>query len=188
MTTFISGGHHLRDSGAVSKDGKITEFKFCSAYRDKQVIELKRQRPDIKIVVDKDYETLGQYLTRITTGNGSVGVEWHLNSSEEIPGKPLATGLEVLIADNHTKESFEMATELADKLSKVYGLRNRGVKTEKQSARGKLAFVRIPGTIALVELGFINNPHDMEKLQDPQLQKIAFEETAKILAKFEDKI
>lgn len=188
MTTFISGGHHLKDSGAVSLDKKVTEFAYCANFRDLQIADLSKRRPDIKIIKDSDSETLGGYLNRIKTGNGSVAIEFHLNSADNKPGKPLATGVEVLIANNHTPESKAMATELADKISKSFGLPNRGVKTERDSARGTLAFVRIPGTVALIELGFINNPHDLEKLQDPVLKRIAIEEISKILAKYEDLI
>lgn len=186
MTTFISGGHHLKDSGAVSPDGKITEYKFCAAFRDEQVKDLKAFRPDIKIIVDKDSETLGGYLGRIKTGTGSVAIEFHLNSAVNKIGKPLATGVEVLIANNHTTNSKAMAAELSQSIANSFGLKNRGVKTERDSARGALAFVRIPGTVALIELGFINNPYDMEQLKDPVLRKIAIREISKILAKYED--
>lgn len=186
MTTFISGGHHLADSGAVSPDGKITEFKFCAAFRDMQVADLKEFRPDIKIVVDKDSETLSRYLSRIKTGSGSVVIEFHLNSAVNKIGRPLATGVEVLVADKHTPNSRAMAAELSQAIANSFGLKNRGVKTEKDSARKSLAFVRVPGTVALIELGFINNPHDMEALQDPVLRKIAVRQISKILAKYED--
>lgn len=186
MTTFISGGHHLKDSGAVSPDGKITEFKFCAAFRDEQVKDLKAFRPDIKIIVDKDSETLGGYLGRIKTGTGSVAIEFHLNSAATREGQPLPTGVEVLVADSYSVNSKRMAIELSKAIANSFGLKNRGVKTEKDSARGALAFVRIPGTVALIELGFINNPSDMEQLKDPVLRKIAIREISKILAKYED--
>lgn len=182
MTTFISGGHHLGDSGAVSSDGKVIEFAYCASFRDLVEKELRKIRPDIKIITDRDSETLGQYLARIKTGTGSVAIEFHLNSFS----KSSATGAEALIADKHTKESRAMAVELAAVTAEAFGIHNRGVKTESQSARKKLAFTRIAGTVVLLELGFISNPVDLERMLDECRQKLLAKDIAIILAKYED--
>lgn len=184
-TIFVSGGHHAKDSGAVSKDGKTTEFKYCASFRDMVVAEIKAIRPDIKVVTDKDTETLSQYLTRIKTGNGSVVIEPHLNAASNIT----ATGVETLIADKHTKNSAAMAAEISQAVADAFGLKNRGVKTESQSARGKLAFVRKDGTTVLIELGFISNAAvDLPALNDPCKKLAAARAVALIAIKYEDLI
>lgn len=184
-TIFVSGGHHAKDSGAVSKDGKTTEFKYCASFRDMVVAEIKAIRPDIKVITDQDYETLSQYLTRIKTGSGSVVIEPHLNSA----ANKSATGTEVLIADNHTKNSALMAAEMSQAIANAFGLKNRGVKTESQSARGKLALVRKDGTTVLPELGFISNEQvDLVFLNDPCKKAAAAKAVAMIAIKYEDLI
>lgn len=98
---------------------------------------------------------------------------------------PTATGVEVYVADNANKESIAFANELLTVTVKLTGLVSRGVKTEKQSARKKLAMLRTPaGISALTKLGFISNKKDVEAVIEamPQLAK----EYARILKKYED--
>lgn len=181
-TIFISGGHHAKDSGATSKDGKLTEFKYCGAFRDLVAAKVAAKRPDIKIIKDQDSETLSQYLNRIKTGNGSVTVEFHLDSFDS----STATGSTALVANSHTKESLAMAKELSAACAKAFGIRDRGARTEAQSNRGVLGLTRKAGTTVLLELGFINL--DREALEDPCKKDKAADLIADILIKYEDKI
>lgn len=175
---FLSAGHHAKDSGSVSKYG--VERDLAIELRNMVEAHLKTAKADYR--VDNDNETLSQYLNRIKPGSGSVVVEIHWNSA----ASSTATGTEVFIANNHNKISKELATELTQTISKRLGIRDRGVKTEKQSARGSLAFVKKPGATALIEVCFLSNEDDMRRYQENKCE-IA-KDIADILIKFDAKV
>ena len=175
---FLSAGHHLRDPGAVSKFGIERDL----AIELRNLVEANLKTKGAKYVIDNDSETLGQYLARIKPGSGSVVVEIHWNAAMSTT----ATGTEVLIADNHNKLSKDLATELSAGIAAKIGIKNRGVKTEKDSARGKLAFVRQPGACCLIEVCFVSNPDDMKKYQSAKCELAAF--IADVLIKYEAKV
>lgn len=178
MATFISAGHHLKDSGATANGRR--ENKEAILLRELIICELFKH--NIKVFHDRDTETLGQYLARIKPGYASVVVELHFNAAKD----PKATGTEVLVADNYTEMSKEFAAELSKVISETLGIPNRGVKTESQSARGKLAFVRKQGCTALIEVCFISNPNDMRKY-DENIDRLAVE-IAKVIARYDNMI
>lgn len=157
MAIFISAGHYLKDSGAIS--GKYKENQLTIEFRDLVIGNLKAS--GASYIQDKDSETLSDYLRRIKPGNGSVVVEIHWNASSN----PKATGTEVLIQDRHNQISRDLAQELSQGLSSIMKISNRGVKTESQSARGKLAFTHKEGACALIEMCFLSNPKDMESYE-----------------------
>lgn len=175
---FLSAGHHLRDPGAVSKWGIERDL----AIELRNLVEAYLKTAKASYVIDKDTETLGQYLERIKPGNGSVVVELHWNAAMSTT----ATGTEVFIADNHTKLSKELAAELSAGIATKIGIKNRGVKTEKESARGRLAFVREGGTNCLIEVCFISNPDDMAKYQKAKCELAEY--IANVLIKYDAKI
>jgi len=109
------------------------------------------------VVEDHDNETLSQYLGRIQPTDKDVVIEPHFNAFN---GK--ATGVEVLIPENANSRSKAMAKDIVDGFAKIMGIANRGVKTESQSNRGKLALMRKKGAVALVEICFIDNANDMK--------------------------
>lgn len=179
MTSFISGGHHAKDPGAIGSG--TTEFKWCAEFRDlvtKSLLKI----PGIKVINDKDFETLAQYLNRIKTGNGSVSVEFHLDASET----HTATGCTCLVANNYNKLSKQMGDRIGKKINEITGLRFRGTLTEKDSNRGRLAFTHLEGITVLVELGFIDNQNDMNKL-NLKKQNLA-DAIAEIIAEYDKMI
>lgn len=179
MTTFVSGGHHQKDSGAVSPDGKRTEFKEMAKFRDKVVDYLRLFHKDIKVVVDKDFETLGQYLTRVQTGSSSVVCEFHLDAFST----PTANGCTVITKDNPDQKTLDCANEILNAVHEITGIRKRGVIGESKSNRGRLGLMRESGIVVLVELGFITNECDMRML-DHHENHLA-RKIADILAKYD---
>lgn len=155
---FPSAGHHDKDPGAVyngiKEADKTKEFRnLVSKY-----LEL-RNHPHI---MDKDSETNGQYQNRIKPGSGSVLLDIHFNASSNVN----ATGTEMIVANNASKESIAMATELVEGTAKILGIANRGVKTEAQTARGKIGISNLGSGIAvLAELCFLSNFSDMQKYE-----------------------
>lgn len=175
---FLSAGHHLRDPGAVSKFGVERDL----AIELRNLIEATLKTKKAQYILDNDHETLGQYLNRIKPGNGSVVVEIHWNAAMSL----LPTGTEVLIADNHNRISKDLATELSAGIAAKIGIKNRGVKTEKDSHRGRLAFVRQAGANVLIEICFVSNPDDMRKYQSAKCELAEY--IANVLIKYDAKL
>lgn len=78
---------------------------------------------------------------------------------------PQATGVECFVSDNAGSKSKELAKEIAEITHKITGLHNRGIKTESQSARGRLGILNMRGTAVLWEVAFISNPSDVAKVE-----------------------
>ena len=113
---FISAGHNTGglkpDPGAVANGH--TEAKLTIEIRDLVVKELRKDN-SLKIVTDNDDERLGEYLSRIKTGNGSVVLEFHFDAAS-----PTATGTTIFIeaeADRLDKAfAKEMSVKIWDKV------------------------------------------------------------------------
>lgn len=182
MTSFISAGHHLKDSGAVSnsKQENLEMIKF----RDLVLSAMAKNHPTVKVISDRDEETLSQYLKRIQTGNGSVVIEFHLDASSN----PKASGTTAIISNNASQLSKDFAKELSDTTALILGIQNRGVKPESYTHVGKLGLMREEGIVCLLELCFITNAYDMAKLGDECKSQILAESIANIIAKYDAKI
>jgi len=185
---FLSSGHTStrgkngesvgRDNGASSPYG--IEGVEAEGFRTLLVAELKKL--GIEAITDGKDTTLADTIkvfSKTATAN-DILVEWHFNSAT-----PAATGTEVLIPDAHTALEKEIASKISTEISKTLGIKDRGVKTEKDSARGKLGWMRLAGSNILPEICFISNKSDMEKYQANK-QKLAAN-IAKILAPYVSK-
>jgi N-acetylmuramoyl-L-alanine amidase len=148
---FISAGHHLKDSGAV---GSGTQENLQTIiFRDK-VVAILRAR-GLKVITDDDHETLGEYLAKIKTGDGSVVCEYHFDAANGT-----AFGSTALVGIDADKNDKSMAKELVDITASIIGTKNRGVISESESHRGRLGLMRETGIVALIELCFIDNSTD----------------------------
>lgn len=154
---FLSAGHDLKDPGAVANG--VKENELTMELRDLTHAALKRNRASVSI--DKDDETLAQYLRRIKPGTGSVVCEIHFNAGQET-----ANGIEVLVPDRSTTHERALAAEICMAGVDIIGLRNRGVKDETQSHRGRLGLMREEGMNVLIEVCFITNTLDLARYQE----------------------
>lgn len=176
MAIFLSAGHHLKDSGAVY-NGRQENLE---AIRLRDImVNLCRSR-GLKVITDDDNETLPQYLNRIKTGSGSVVLEIHFDAVADNK----ATGTTCLVGNDADRLDKGFAKEIVDKTADVLGIKNRGVKTEAESHRGKLGLMREQGIVALWEVCFISNPNDMAAY-DANMHKLAGE-IVPILEKYEN--
>lgn len=176
MASFISAGHHQRDSGAVAngRQENLEAMKFRDI-----VIKLCKEA-GVTVITDNDNETLGQYLERIKTGSASVVLEFHFDASTNVN----ATGTTCLVGNDADRLDKAFAKELVDTTARIVGIKNRGVITEAQSHRGKLGLMREQGIVALLELCFISNPNDMAAYDANQYALAS--EIAKIVKKYDD--
>lgn len=160
---YLSAGHHFNpakaDPGAVS--GKWKENELTRELRDLTLAELKKR--GASVIIDKDSETLGQYLARIKPGSGSIVCEPHFNAS----ANKAATGSECLYQDGADLTNRHLSADVSAMLSQEMGIKNRGAKSEKESARGSLALFNTKAGIAcLPEICFITNEDDMARYQE----------------------
>lgn len=176
MASFISAGHHLRDSGAV---GSGTQENL-EAIKFRDIVVNYCKSFGLQVITDNDNETLAQYLTRIKTGIGSVVVEFHFDAA----ANNTATGTTCIVGTDADRLDRSFAKELVDTTARVLGIRNRGIITEAQSHRGRLGLMREQGIVALLELCFISNPSDMAAYNANQYTLGA--EIAKIIKKYDD--
>jgi N-acetylmuramoyl-L-alanine amidase len=88
-----------------------------------------------------------------------------------------ATGTEVFYrgADDRA-----MAVQLSAAVANALGLRDRGAKTEKQSQHRSLAVLDFD-KCWLLELGFIDNPHDRAAILDPRRMEAACRAIANVI-------
>lgn len=174
---FPSAGHHDNDPGAVYNG--IKEADKNKEFRDL----ISKNLGTHKHIMDQDSETNAQHQKRIKPGNGSVLLDIHFNASSNTS----ATGTEMIIANNASAQSKQMATELAEGTACILGVKNRGVKTEAQTARGRIGILNLGAGIAvLAELCFISNADDMAKYNSKKQELAAF--FAQTLIKYDNLI
>ena len=156
---FLSAGHSNADPGAIGngyKEADLTKelrgLVACEIVKDTSII----------LSLDQDLWTSGETARRIglLSKEGDVLCDIHFNAAT-----PQATGTEVLIPDEHSTMEKKIAAELSSGIASVLNIKNRGVKTEGQSARGKLVFMRPKGRNILIEVCFITNATDMQSYQ-----------------------
>lgn len=157
---YLSAGHNHKpvkpDPGAVGNGYKESDLTI--ELRDLIAKEITAK--GYPFIIDKDAETLAEYVARIKPGSGSVVCEIHFNA-----GPVSATGVEVLYRATD-KDSKALADEMAFSLSHIMNMANRGGKDESMSHRGRLAILHTAaGTAVLPEICFISNKTDMEKYQ-----------------------
>ena len=160
---FKSAGHSNvkgknYDPGAVGKiAGKqITEAELTQDFEDLVLAEITKK--GFKYITDKPEESLGEYLKRIQTGSGSVVLESHFDAATS----STATGTTAIVGSDADRLDKAFGKELVDTTASILGIKNRGVISEGQSARGRLGLMRKEGIVALLEIGFISNPKDVE--------------------------
>lgn len=179
---FISAGHNPKgikvDPGAVANGYKEADLNVD--IRNLVIEELKRL--GAAFIQDYDDERLGDYLTRIKTGNGSVVLEFHFDAASN----DTASGTTALIEEEADRLDRAFAKELANTTAMTLGIRNRGVKTEAETHRGRLGLMREEGIICLLEVGFITNKQDMILFQANK--RMLAIKIAQILVKYEKMI
>ena len=168
INVFASAGHSNvvgQDRGAVGH-GYI-EGDLTVELRDLITDNLRCYPDKFYVVEDLNEMTTGAstraFYKQITkTKDKDVILDIHFNA--EVPS---ANGTETVVRKNPTKQELKLAAMLSESISKAIGTKNRGVKTESQSARKELyIFGKVESKDAIVivlEICFISNPEIIEK-------------------------
>lgn len=158
---FVSAGHSTKkgkDNGAIGIDG-ITEGQRTEEFRNLFVAECKKL--GITVNVDGTDTILAETMNifKKYSNPDSILIEFHFNASSS----QSASGIEVLIPKSSEATYLEkfIAEQFTIVGAEVLGIKNRGVKTEDQSHRGSLGWMRLAGHNILPELCFISNKSDI---------------------------
>ena len=182
MSIFLSAGHHFApakpDPGAIGNNYKENEL----TRELRGLIANELNYLGAVVILDKDTETLGEYIGRIKPGGGSVVCELHFNAS----GNVSATGTECIFKAGADLNSRQLAGAISGAVARVCGIVDRGAKDETTSHRGRLGILHTAAGIScLPEICFISNKEDMARYQANK--KELAKEIAKILLEYDAK-
>jgi N-acetylmuramoyl-L-alanine amidase len=165
-TIIITAGHSngkggYLDKGVSSYDGKHFEGNLTIEIRDKVTDILRKS--GFKVYEDSDKNPLAAAIQELKGffSMTSINVDIHFNAASLG-----ASGTETLVKDKYSKFEYKIAEALSERISSVLGIKNRGVKTESMSARGKLGWMRMTGNNIIIEVCFLSNPGDVAKYMD----------------------
>jgi N-acetylmuramoyl-L-alanine amidase len=152
MKIFIAAGHGGTDSGAVANG--TTEREEAIKVVD-GAVQLLRSiiQPSQNLILVPHNLALGETVPFINQQSANdICLELHFNSNAGVPGTGTETyyGLPLL------------ASKVQQGIAGVLGLTNRGTKDGNQFYFNNSTK---PGS-ALVEIGFINNPVDLQKVRE----------------------
>lgn len=157
-TLIIGAGHGGTDSGAVGNG--FIERDLAIEFRNLLVADLKKL--SLNCIVDPDsnklVDSLAYFKKYFSTDSINVDIHWNA-------GPAAATGTEVLINTNATPFEKQLGGKIAEAIALILNIKNRGLKTEQDSARGKLGWMHQLGRNYIVEMCFISNKTDMDKYQ-----------------------
>ena len=152
---IISAGHGGNDPGAVANG--YTERDLAIEFRELLVKELLLL--GVKPLIDDNKNALKQtlqWLKGVLKSDKTVCIDIHWNAAI-----PKARGTEVIVPDR----PFMFETSLAKEILDVFvsnGFTSRGVKTENQTARKRLGWMRPTAENILIEMAFLTNTLDLE--------------------------
>jgi N-acetylmuramoyl-L-alanine amidase len=155
MSYYVLAGHSLTDPGAVANG--LKEADLARELRNLTVNHL----PLGSFKVDDDRDNLATVISKIKSKDTDIICDIHFNAAT-----PAATGVEVIVPLRATPKELALAKDVADKFSKIMGIKNRGVKDESKTARGRLGIMAVNGVNVLIEVCFITNPNDVKAYQD----------------------
>lgn len=157
-TVILSAGHSTDpkgDRGAQGVNG-VWEGDLTVELRDLIVKELSAL--GIQAKTDPNQNALSATLSffkSLLTGT-AISIDIHWNAFNGV-----AKGCEVIIPESSTSFERGLASDLVNTICKTTLITSRGVKTEAQTARKRLAWMRPSCENVLIEVCFIDNKQDM---------------------------
>lgn len=164
---YDPGATHV-ESGTNFEEATIT-LRYGLTLKDilrSQGVEIFMTRDDAE-----DHAPVGTRAKNAKLAGCDAFISFHLNDVED----DRANGLEVLYGN---AGNAKLAGDLQAALIKVTKMRDRGAKL-----RPDLAVLKFTGPAALIELGFIANDGDREKLLNPALRDQICRKIAEVVTK-----
>lgn len=168
----IDPGHGGHDPGAIGNGLVEKEVNLDVALRVKKILE----KEGINVFmtrVDDTYLTLEERVKVSVENHADTFVSIHSNTYTDSSANGTETYFSTASLNPRAEQSKQLATFIQERLYKALGTKNRGVK------EGKFVVIhRNPLPSALIELGFLSNKGDAEKLGSEYYRQIAAEAIA----------
>lgn len=181
----LDPGHGGSDSGAIgSIDGK-SQYEKTINLSVAMLVKKKLEANGIEVLMTRSKDTTMSLDERSSYANkmdAAMYVSIHVNAASNAPK---ANGIEVFYASQNNEDYYgttskAVATAVLNALIKETGATNRGVKVERHYVTRTSLMPAI-----LIELGFITNDDEVEKLVSSEYQeKLANAISSGIIAQF----
>lgn len=153
---FALAGHTPKglnqDPGAVGNGYR--EADLTMEFRDMLADRLRARA--LSVFEDDDTHRLSTVLGLIKSKETDIVCDIHFNAAGSS-----VSGVEVIVPDRSTDEERKMADEICKAFSSIMKINNRGVKSEKNTARKTIAVMRPAGINILIEICFISSVTDV---------------------------
>ena len=170
----VDPGHGGTDAGAVN--GKKYEKDITLAVA--KLVEKKLKSAGAMVVMTRTSDStlsLSQRVKTATNHYSDLFISIHTNGASASNAKGTETYYTSYGNDN-VKESTELAKEIQKQIILLVEMKDRKVKDsaklERTKGQGFHVLREHNTTSVLVELGFISNPSDLEKLTSPEYQEL----------------
>lgn len=180
----IDAGHGGKDPGALGRDEEgeiIYDEDDEVAIKEKDInlaVALKTYRylynEGVNVMMTRDVDEFIELEDIAFIANDAEATLFVSIHSNSVDGVPTANGTEVLYYDTEEKTEYgitskELAENILVYMVDVADMLDRGVR--ERPGLAVLKWTEMPA--ALVELGFLTNPEDTEKMIDPSWQEDA---------------
>jgi N-acetylmuramoyl-L-alanine amidase len=162
MKVYLIAGHSLLDSGAIIEREDlfkvIKESQLAIQLRDLIKVYLETYN-NVKVITDDDNLNLREVISEINKSitKNDILIDIHFNAFNK-----QARGTEAFIPTVNSELEKELAEKIVAVTSKIISTPNRGVRTEKQSNRGRLGILHGVGHRILWEVCFMDSKTDLD--------------------------
>lgn len=160
MNTAIIVGHDKHEQGAYSEIIKMTEYQYNCNIENYICSYLDTYYRPLKGGYSRKMDKLANNLNK---KNYDFAVELHFNMFDGISNKR-GHGCEAVIYPNN-QTSRQKANEILDKISKEFGVYNRGVKEHGKGMRG-YGFLSKMNANAIILEPFFGDENEAKKFLD----------------------
>lgn len=166
-TIYIESGHSLTSGGASSNG--LREEILAIEMKGLILKHLKLQRPNLKVWVDDDNDSLSTVISKIKkmATSKDILLSIHFNA-----GPSKAQGTECFISMNARESSKRIAYRISELTAGMLESSNRGVKLENQSQHPRLGILHTAASSVLWEIEFITNEYSMD-IYDEMKERLA---------------
>lgn len=171
MRILLDSGHGGKDSGAVANDMQEKDIALEVILKLAPMLRSLQHQHNVLLTRDRDiYISPVDRLKMIVAYEPDAFISIHCNSSIN----PEAHGVETIYRDDY---DFPLAQAIHKSMIANTEMRDRGIKQDIKDLGRRLAVLGDLKTPAcLVEIGFISNEEDLEKIQDTDLIANALKE------------
>lgn len=167
-TIVIDAGHGGWDKGAVSIDNAVSESEIVLSIANE--IRAANTNPNIKIVLTREtdvYNSVEEKSEFVNQKKADYFISLHVNASENKE----ESGITFMIPKNDQSQKFIRSGQLATNIAlSMNGLSEKIHDiVSKENGVWLLKSANCPAV--LLELGYMTNQNDLQKIKDPSFQK-----------------